>query len=773
MNEYFVETTRYIHGEKTFFNKGIVIFSGPPGCGKTMAAVHLILKLLEQDRHLTFRKISIWKEMLHIEKDKMSLVFIDNIFLRGTMDSDFESWWYMLKDIHSRYLTRRENEFGSNRLRIIMTTGTNAIEKACDFMGKSIPILEEKLLINLNCFKENEMDAIFLKQAEFAKKEKNINFHDVDDKFLRNIRTSGPIGFPLCANLYVCGEKYRENGSNFFSYPIEYLKLQIKFEIDKDKKHQKKSLFFFLFFYERERKMGILEKIDIKDGINCRRFLNTIFPNLDETFGPFAFKGMEREAQRLGEFFKNDGHQYTFVHDSVYEAVGTYFCEQFIEQTAKYFPLDILHNQEFKILKKQQNATLYTRLLEETQKQQLSSVFACKLFQNPQFVEFFCSQLQKEKREARELFFTIENNVSAVRLPAMFWSSCYNLTFLTECFYDIITNIFSDTDNQLYVSLYGLCCANNEGSWKIIAGSFDEQFEQIKKHVLAFRDDQGNSILHLIITNSDFTDQFVAMAVEKVIGNNKPLVDCKNNLKVTPIMAAVEQSIGREKVIKTLIKLSAKLKYRDSYQSTVFHHCLGSSNDDETCAKYLKLLLEDQEDTSKLLCKEDVNENTALNIATKESKHSRIQSILILLESNANIVDTLNEAGYSPLHFCVTSLSGELKSVELECCTRVIILLLYGADPEKKSDEDNKPIDQCKYESVKQILQNHKDQEIMENVLDILLEKMKWQESYNEFDEKCTPSVIFTSHMRERLAKVFNCLKNIKFTTDVSYNCVC
>lgn len=81
----------------------------------------------------------------------------------------------------------------------------------------------------------------------------------------------------------------------------------------------------------------------------------------------------------------------------------------------------------------------------------------------------------------------------------------------------------------------------------------------------------------------------------------------------------------------------------------------------------------------------------------------------------------------------------------------------------KKSDEDNKPIDQCKYESVKQILQNHKDQEIMENVLDILLEKMKWQESYNEFDEKCTPSVIFTSHMRERLAKVFNCLKNIKF----------
>lgn len=764
MNKYFVETGRYLHAEEIFFRKGIVIFSGPPGCGKTMAAVHLLLKLLEEDKDLTFRKISRWEEMLYIDEDEMSLVFIDNIFLNGTMDSDFENWWYTLKEVYLKYLTRGDN--GSNRLRIIMTAGTNAIERACDFMRKSIPILKENLLINLNCLEENEKDDIFFKQVEFAKKEKNINFPDVDDKFIIKIRKSeGPIGFPLCANLYVCGEKYREKGPEFFSYPIEYLKHQIEFEINKDKKHQKKSLFFFLFFYEREREMremGKLEKIDIKDGINCRRFLKTIFTSLDETFGPFAFNEMEREAQRLVEFFKNDGHQYTFVHSSVYEAVGTYFCEQSIERTAKYFPLDILQNQEFGRLKEQEKAPLYSRLLEETQRQRLSNVFACKLFQNRQFADFFSSQLQKENREAVKLFFTLENTYSRVRLPAMFWVSCYNLPFLTECFYDIITKIFSDTDNQLFVSLYGLCCANNEGSWKIIAGSFDEQFEQIKKHVLAFRDDQGNSILHLIITNSDFTDQFVATAVEKMIGNNKHFVDCKNNLKVTPIMAAVEQPIRREKVIKTLIKLSAKLKYRDSYQSTVFHHCLRSPNDDETCAKYLKLLLEVQ-DTGKLLCKEDANENTVLNIAAKESKYSRIQSIIILLESNADIVDTLNEDGYSPLHFCVTSLSGDPISVELECCARVIILLLYGADPEKKSDENNKPIDQCKYESVKKVLQNYKDQEIMENELDILIEKMNWQESYDEFDEKCIPSVKFTPHMRERLAKVFNCQKNIRF----------
>lgn len=101
--------------------------------------------------------------MLYIEKDKMFLVFIDNIFLRGMMDLDFESWWYMLKDIYSRYFICRENEFGLNCFCIIMIIGINVIEKVCDFMGKFIFILEEKLLINFNCFKGNEMDVIFLK----------------------------------------------------------------------------------------------------------------------------------------------------------------------------------------------------------------------------------------------------------------------------------------------------------------------------------------------------------------------------------------------------------------------------------------------------------------------------------------------------------------------------------------------------------------------------------------------------------------------------------
>lgn len=778
MNAYFVETESYLHAEETFSKKGIVIFSGPPGCGKTMAAGHLILKLLEQDMRLTFRKISKWKQLSYIEKDEKSLVFIDNVFLSGTMDSNFKNWWYMLNKIHKEYLLRRGNEFGPNRLRIILTAGTNVIKRVCEYMRKSIPILDEKLLINLNFLTKEEKKDIFLKQVEFAKKNiKKINLHTVDDNFIEEITESkGPIGFPLCANLYACGQKYREQGSIFFSRPIEYLKMQIQKEIEGDTKNKVKTLFFVVFFYERQTKRGQNEILNMNNEIHCRQFLENIFTDPDKKFGPFAFKDMGKEAQslKLCSFFKDIGErQYSFVHDSVYEAVGTYFCEQSIEKTANYFPLDVIQNQKYEILTDQQIIALIKRLLQETHGQRLSEVFACEIFRNCKFAVKFCSELQKKDTEAMKSFFVLENQGSAVKLPAMFWTSCYNHTFLTECFYDIITKIFSDVDNQLFVSLYGLCCAKNEDSWKIITGPFKEQFEQIKEHVLAFRDDKGNSILHLIIT-SHFTDKFVATAVEKVTENNESLVDCKNKKNETPIMTAVEQPIRREKVIKALIKLSAEVRYKDKNYSTVFHHCLGSCNDDETCAEYLKLLLNRKDkDTGNLLFKEDDKGNTVLNIAAKESKCSRIQSILILLESNPNIVDTLNEDGYSPLHLCVRSLSGDHDSDELECCVRVITLLLYGADPKKTSDENDEPIDQCKHGRVKNILKNYTDKKIMEDELDFLLNEMRWQEKYGEFDKECITSEKFSLGMRERIAKAVKCLskkekaRSDKCTTDV------
>lgn len=738
MDQYFVETGAYRSAKKIFDKNGIVIMTGPPGCGKTISAIHMILK---QERIWTFRKIQSWEELSYIDKNEHTLVFIDNIFFRRTMELQLEKWWDEFEKIYAKYFAVNE-ETNSFRLRIIMTARQNAITRACSYMDKTPPILHDNFVKDVSRLTEAEKDQIFKTQIEFAKKEKNISVYDIDEAFRAKVKKSdGPIGFPLCAHLYVCGMEYRKSGESFFTRPIQYLKLQIKDEIESDKTNRTKSLFFYLFFFEWHTKMGYLEKIDLRNESNCKRFLERISGNLLEKFDPFDFKDMEAEAQRLsGAFFKKVGkNAYRFVHDSVYEAVGTYFCETYVSEAAKYFPLDIIRNQNFNFLTQGQKEILSVRLLYDALDRNFSEVFSCKIFENADFANLFCSELMKKDAETIARFFTIPNESSNVKLPCIFWSSCNDLTFLTEEFYKIIKTKGINPEDQLYVSLYGTCCTRHEGLLKTTNGMFRDNYEKIKDHVQSFVDKKGNCILHILIA-SKYSDWFAAIAV-KTLGEDEKCIDSRNNDNVTPLMVTVEQTLPRRDVLQNLIKFSRKLNYKDREDSTMFHHCLRSSNNDETCAEYLEILI-NKLDGLKSLKNNDVNGDTALSIAAKETKRSRILSILKLLESGVDITNTLNKEGYSPLHLSVKSLKAGSTWVELECCVRVITLIIFGANLENLSDRNVKAIDECasSYGCVKDILSKPTDIENMEDHLDLLLEKAKKHKGEEKQKKVCISS---------------------------------
>lgn len=747
MDKYFVETENYKKAKKIFDTNGIVIFTGPPGCGKTMAAVHLIGEAL---KNCTFRKIRSWEELAYIDDDKKSILLIDNIFFRRTIDLQLEQWWKQLDIIYDKYLRGCIGELGSDRLRILITARPNVIERACTYMEKVTPILNEKLVVDTSTLTEDEKDEILVKQIEFAKgvyQDPNINA-----EFKRKVKCSeGPIGFPLCAHLYVCGKEYRKSGVKFFSSPIEYLKLQIKDEIDSDRSNRVKSLFFCLFFHEWHTKMGNYELIQIQNETFCKRCLDKVSPNLLPNFGPFNFQGLESEAESLsGAFFKLVGeHTYKFVHDSVYEAVGAYLCETYVMETLKYFPIDIIHHQDYESLTERQMSTLATRLIYETIEQQLSDVFSCRSFRNRRFADCFCSELKKKDDKIISTFFTVANKSSSVRLPCLFWSSCYNLTYLTELLYEIVTERNINPGYQLYVSLYGICCARSEGLLKKINGMLYDNFEMIKNRVVGFRDEnEQNSILHLLMI-SDFSDEYLSVAVEQLL-NDEMSSNSKNKRKITPLMFAVEQVIPRDKVIEILLKFTTKLKTKDERGSNLLHHCLESNNDDKTCARYLEIIFKglsigklSQEDVSsdtdvdtaenpskqkrirQLLSQEDVNGDTPLSIAANCSKISRIRSILLLLKNDESIVKIINDDGNSPLHLSVKSLKETNETDELECCARVVIFIQYGANPNKKSDDEKRADQECHYDLVKTILRNPQDIKNMEKALLTILEKTK------------------------------------------------
>lgn len=767
-----METSTYKRGEDLFQRYGIVIWTGRPGCGKTLDAIHLIIKeQRREDINWTFRKIRSFGELSYVEQDENTLIFIDNVFFSQSTELDLKEWWIALNNVYDNYFQQRERCENLHRVGVVITARENAVERACSLMEKMnvTPLLRENVRIDVNVLTEQEKEDILVGQIKFAKEEMKSIIPKIDETFREKIKeTDGPIGFPLCAHLFLCSEEYQKSGANFFTRPIEYLKRQIHVEIGRDKCNKTKSLFFVLFFHEWQTKLGNVKKIQLQSNYQCRAFLDEISTELLKNFEPFNFNGLVNEAQRLvGAFLKVESeNSYKFVHDSVYEAVGAWFCESYIAQTAKYFPLEIIQNQEYENAteNKEAQSILANRLLYEILDQRLSKVFACKCFQHQSFCKCFFSELAKKSTGTVVDFLTITNESSPVKLPCLFWTSLNHLTYLTENIYNMIQEKFAllDSNYHLYVSLYGECCARKEGLLMFVNGMLRDNIKEIKKRVLDFYDDKGNTILHLVIT-SERTDTFASEVVKKLLEeeHENVAVDVRNKKNnKTPLMLAVCQP-ERLNVIKVLIGKHPKLLLRDVGQLNVLHHCLGSSNDDATCAEYLDIILRGR-DAENCLTRNDSKGNTPLAIAAMESKYSRVLSILNILNvGSTQIIRIINDAGLTPLHLSIRSLKGKRSTLaELECCVRVILLLLYGGSPDNRSDKDDEVMTECENENLKNILRKPNDEYSMLYALDSFMEKIKDGKDIN--DPKPALSKSIGPNFQTRIQKAIQILKNCR-----------
>lgn len=378
--------------------------------------------------------------------------------------------------------------------------------------------------------------------------------------------------------------------------------------------------------------------------------------------------------------------------------------------------------------------------------------FVRSLFQN-----YFAPNLKKKEPKTIYHFLTIPNESTAVKLPSMFWSSFFNLTHLTENLYNIANEQNLDLLYHLYVSLYGICCLKNESLLKTTNGMLRDNFEKLRKRVLEFKDHEENYIHHHII-RSDCSDWLAALAINQLLKDNLS-PDIRNIRRVTPIMLAVENELMRTEVIQTLVNYKSTLRYKDSMSSTVFHHCLGSCNDDETCANYLNILLPEIDDAD-LLSKDDENGDNALSIAAKCSKRSRVKSICMLLKRCVKI-NTLNEDGYSPLHLAVRSLKRKSDHIELECCTRVIILILNGADPDKISNQNRRIVDECQYEIVRRVLRKPGDIQSMEIALENILKKFEQSKEGLELSDVFSEKI--SCNLKSYVTQAIQHLQNINF----------
>lgn len=763
IDKYFVETQIYREAMKTFNKYGIVIFTGRPGCGKTIAAIHLIRTLMNKTNR-TFRKLQHWEELRYIDLNENSLIFIDNVFFNLKTDKGIKSWCDMLKMVNDRYQSGDSYYTGSFRLCIVMTVRSEVMASSGGYtcINKDIQILKKEFCIDTSRLTELEKNKILEKQIAFALNE---NRSMIPNSFLNTsfrenlILQEGPIGFPLCAHLYFCDKEFRRSGVIFFSRPIEYLKNLIKDEVEHDKSNKTKSLLLILFFREWFSGKEGFYTFSIKSESLCKQFLNKISPDLIANFEPLEFRELEFAAQRLLNILVKDvgENKYEFVHDSVYEAVGAYLCDTYVTESAMYFPLDIIQHQAYENLTSEQTVTLVTRLMYEALDKRLSEVFSCKFFQSPLFSDQFFLQLMKKDMKTVDHFMSLVNESSNVKLPCMFWTCLNNLTLLTELFYEIVNERNISPCYNLYVSLFGICCYRYSAVMLMTDGMILGSFRDIRERVFMFMDDEGNSVINILIS-STFSDRFVAIAIEQLL-NDGMSPESRNKHGLSPLMIAVQQRLPRIKVIKTLVGRSSKFHFWDNTGSTVFHHCLGSAHDDKTCAEILEIIIGGCNNKT-LLGRVNLEGNTALDIAAKYSKHSRLQCILLFLEGCREIVNSVNDDGFTPLHLAVRSFNDCSLYGELECCVRVVILILHGAYADFKLD-GVKAIDECQYNCIRNILLHPEDQQIMKNELDCILDKLKCHEETSIRSLNCLSKI--SEGLQERIARAISYLQNMSF----------
>ncbi|OWF44359.1 uncharacterized protein LOC110458503 [Mizuhopecten yessoensis] len=176
----------------------------------------------------------------------------------------------------------------------------------------------------------------------------------------------------------------------------------------------------------------------------------------------------------------------------------------------------------------------------------------------------------------------------------------------------------------------------------------------------------------------------------------------KSLMKIAPVnvnhlsrkqRSALAESVIKQKkdTVQFLIHKGADHNQKDRAGKTSIHHCVeGDWFDDKACAM-LDILIKDKTNFVDML---DNSSASALDLASSHESHSRLFTILRLLELGSD-VETVDQSGKSPIQNCLTHLRGHRKSVVLERTCRLTMLRVYGVHPFSKDDDGNTALYIC------------------------------------------------------------------------------
>lgn len=501
---------------------GITILSGQQGSGKTLSAVYIMSKNRHYKKWKKL-KFSSWVDLLTLELEANTLVYIDNLF-DGYMymyPEELRKWWCSLCYFYFERIQRKKD------IHLMITAKDDVMQEACEQIKINIGKCPFYLKAGHVPLTDEERKQILESQFKLAEKLKGIKNPEIVSTYaaIQKKDNISAIGFPLCAHLYAFETDKIYKTKDIFTDPVSYVIRHFKTEIEKDNSNSVKTLFMFLLFYTNPGSFKPSRGLDLKYGEEIRDYLeNTkVAPeNFLNEMEPLNFENLHTTADSLlYTILVKPSTMFEFKHQIYLDGASDYFLRKYSDVAIRYFPLDIIRSYAFPdaftsdwdILHQrfkrelQKNLSLQeTEMDIESSKSVIPEVLSCKIFDNEQFEINFTEELKK----SGALYFSLLNK----KLCFAIWASRFGRKTLLAAAFSFVEH----SDYLFYQGLFSECFGTDKKYYSI--SSEDLDLGTLKDKVWKFKTADGKSILHLIIS-SDRPDNEAHLVLEKMLKDTR------------------------------------------------------------------------------------------------------------------------------------------------------------------------------------------------------------------------------------------------------------
>lgn len=517
MRSKYVETRILKACRDSLHFKGIAILIGQQGCGKTLTAVHI----MRSDQYKDWTKLifTSWEDLLTIEVEDKSLVYIDNI-LDGFIYQDIVQKWF--NSLCHFYF---EQTRGKKAVHILISCKQNVIEEALENIRADA--VRDTILLKAESFPLTDKEKFDILKAQFqiAKKLKKIENPDLSSNFAFFKREEFDVGFPMCAHMYAFETDSCEKTSAIFDNPRAYVIRHIRNEILKDNTNGAMTLFLFLLFYTHSIDAKTMRGLDLKYGNKCRDYLEGMVSKDFVDKKKLDFENLHERANDLKDtILVKVSSMFEFKHQIYKEGVVDYFLREnsTCMFSVEYFPLGILRSYEFsdatfeiwmhiirRLMKEFKSIRNIPKDKYEIKARKAAEVFSCKIFE----CHAFENKFSKEFEETLKKDCALQEYLLNQKLHLLFWIGRYHLNTLLKTAMNLVDQY---KDHQFYQALLGECCKEDKRYSVHLTSHID--LDTLKNKVFDFKAPSGKSIKHLIL-QSDKLDYDAHNILAKVLND--------------------------------------------------------------------------------------------------------------------------------------------------------------------------------------------------------------------------------------------------------------